>query len=169
MSRDALLIVAMVAWGLAAGLAYGAIQLWRFSEAYEAPVLYSGLCGAFAFVAAVVGGSCARAGIRRANDSGGDHAAGRDVMACPYCGQNAMTLWRKCILSPDTAVACASCGKKVGVPWGAITAAVPVALGIIAAVRLPVPWSIAGAVGGALGYVAIQRYLVPLLGRDVWR
>ena len=78
-----------------------------------------------------------------------------------------MTLWRKCILGPETAVACAKCGKKVGVPWGAIAAAIPVALGILAAVRLPVPWSIAGAVGGVLGYIVIQRYLVPMVKRDV--
>ena len=80
-----------------------------------------------------------------------------------------MALWRKCILGPETNVPCASCGKKVGVPWGAIAAAIPVALGIVAAIRLSVPWSIAALVVGVLGYVAIQRYFVPVVGRDVNR
>jgi len=77
-----------------------------------------------------------------------------------------MTLFRKCILSPDSVVACASCGRKVGVPWLAIAAAVPVALGIVAAIKLAVPWSIVGGVGGWILYVAIQRFVVPVVGRD---
>jgi len=77
-----------------------------------------------------------------------------------------MTLFRKCILSPDSVVACASCGRKVGVPWLAIGAAAPVALGIVAIIRLAVPWSIAGAVGGLVAYIGIQRFVVPVVGRD---
>ena len=77
-----------------------------------------------------------------------------------------MTLFRKCILSPDSVVACASCGRNVGVPWLAIGAAAPVALSIIAAIKLAVPWSIAGAVGGLIAYVGIQRFVVPVVGRD---
>ena len=68
MSRDALLIAGAVAWGIAAGLAYGAIQLFRFSEAQGALPLYSALAGVLAFVAAVVGVSCVRAGIRAPKD-----------------------------------------------------------------------------------------------------
>jgi DNA-directed RNA polymerase subunit RPC12/RpoP len=70
------------------------------------------------------------------------------LVRCPYCGQAAMKLWRKCILGPETAVPCANCGRRVSVPWGAIAAATPIALGIVAAVRLPAPWSVAGLVGG---------------------
>jgi hypothetical protein len=88
------------------------------------------------------------------------------VLTCFYCKQPAMTLFRKCILSPDSVVPCASCGRKVGVPWLAIGAAAPVALGIVAAIKLAVPWSIAGAVGGLVAYVAIQRFVVPVVGRD---
>ena len=47
-----------------------------------------------------------------------------------------MPFWRKCILSPDTTVACSNCKKKVSVPWAAVFAAVPIALGIVAAVSL---------------------------------
>jgi len=65
MSRgDALLLAGIVAWGIAAGLAYGAIQLLRFSQAPEAPVLYSVPAGVFAPLAAVEGRSCVREGIR---------------------------------------------------------------------------------------------------------
>ena len=77
-----------------------------------------------------------------------------------------MTLFRKCILSPDSVVACASCGRKVGAPWLAIAAAAPIALGIVAAIKLAVPWSIAGAVGGLVAYVGLQRFVVPVVGRD---
>ena len=77
-----------------------------------------------------------------------------------------MSLFRKCILSPDSVVARASCGRKVGVPWLAICAAAPVALGIVASIKLAVPWSIAGAIGGLVAYVGIQRFIVPVVGRD---
>jgi hypothetical protein len=87
-------------------------------------------------------------------------------MRCPYCGSVAMPWWRKCILGPESSVACASCGKKVSVPWAAVLAATPIALGIVAAVRLDAPWSIAGALGGVLAYVALQRWVVPLVGRE---
>jgi len=88
------------------------------------------------------------------------------VLTCPYCKQPALTLFRKCILSPDSVVACISCGRKVGVPWLAIGAAAPVALGIVAAIKLSVPWSITGAVVGLVAYVGIQRFVVPIVGRD---
>ena len=88
------------------------------------------------------------------------------MLTCPYCKQPAMTLFRKCILSPDSGVACASCGRKVGVSWLASGAAAPVALGIVAAIKLAVPWSVAGAIGGLVAYVGIQRFIVPLVGRD---
>ena len=77
-----------------------------------------------------------------------------------------MPLWRKCVLGPESSVACASCGKKVSVPWAAVIAATPIALGIVAAVRLDAPWSIAGAISGALAYVALQHWVVPLVGRE---
>jgi hypothetical protein len=77
-----------------------------------------------------------------------------------------MPLWRKCVLGPDTPIACAACGRAVGVPWIAVAAAIPIALGIVAAVRWPLPWSVAGLVAGLMLYVAIQRYAVPLVGRD---
>lgn len=88
------------------------------------------------------------------------------MMTCPSCGRVAMPLWRKCILGPETAVPCASCGRMVSVPGGAIAAAIPVALGLIAAVQLSLPWSVASALAGAVGYVAIQRYLVPIVDRS---
>jgi len=88
------------------------------------------------------------------------------VLTCPYCSGPSMTLLRKCVLGPDEAVPCASCGKRVGVPWGAVAAAVPVALGILAAIKLDAPWNVVGAFAGAGAYVAIQMWVVPLVGRD---
>jgi len=77
-----------------------------------------------------------------------------------------MTLLRKCFLGPEEAVPCKSCGKRVGLPWGAVTAAVPVALGILAAVKLHLPWNVVGAIAGVCAYVAIQMWIVPVLRRD---
>ena len=113
-------------------------------------------------------GHCVQVAIARSRWSGRCAWVARryPVLTCPYCKQLAMTLLRKCILSPDSVVVCASCGRKVGVPWLAIGAAVPVALGIVAAVKLAVPWSFAGAVGGLIAYVGIQRFVVPVVGRD---
>lgn len=88
------------------------------------------------------------------------------MKACPYCAQRAMSLIRKCFLSPDVSVSCASCGKRVGVPWGAVAAAAPVAVGIIAAIRLEAPWNAFGALAGVAVYVAIQQWLVPVQGRE---
>ena len=76
-----------------------------------------------------------------------------------------MPLWRKCILGPEAAVACSSCGRQVGVPWGAVAAAAPIALGIVAAVRLDAPWSVVGFIAGLTAYVALQRWIVPLVRR----
>ena len=54
----------------------------------------------------------------------------------------------------------------MGVSWLASGAAAPVALGIVAAIKLAVPWSVAGAIGGLVAYVGIQRFVVPVVGRD---
>ena len=61
---------------------------------------------------------------------------------------------------------CLSCQRKVGVPWGAVVAAVPVALGILGAVRLSAPWSIGSFVAGIVAYIALQHFVVPVVGRD---
>ena len=47
-----------------------------------------------------------------------------------------------------------------------MAAAVPVALGILAAVKLDAPWNVVGAIAGAGTYVAIQRWVVPVVGRE---
>ena len=77
-----------------------------------------------------------------------------------------MSIWRKCILGPEKAVACLSCGRMVGVPWGALAAAIPVALGIVATIKISLPWSIAAFFGSVLAYFFLQLYAVPVVGRD---
>ena len=56
--------------------------------------------------------------------------------------------------------------RKVGVPWLAVAAAVPIALGVVGAVRLSAPWSIVSLAVGILAYVVLQQFVVPLVGRD---
>ena len=87
-------------------------------------------------------------------------------MNCPYCGKRAMPLWRKCTLSPDQTMACVSCGRQVSVPWAAIGAAAFIAAGIVGAVRLPMIWAAASFATGIAAYVAAQRFVVPLAGRE---
>jgi hypothetical protein len=87
-------------------------------------------------------------------------------MICPYCHKPAMSIWRKCILGPEKAVACLCCGRSVGVPWGAVAAAIPLALGIVGGIKLHLPWSIAVFFGGVLAYFVLQLYIVPVVGRD---
>jgi len=88
------------------------------------------------------------------------------MVPCPYCNHPAMSIWRKCILAPEMAVRCSSCKRKVGVPWLAVAAAVPIALGVVGAVRLSAPWSIVSLAVGILAYVVLQQFVVPLVGRD---
>jgi len=88
------------------------------------------------------------------------------MVPCPYCNHPAMSIWRKCILGPEMAVLCLSCKRKVGVPWLAVVAAVPIALGVVGAVRLSAPWSIVSLAVGILAYVVLQQFVVPLVGRD---
>jgi hypothetical protein len=66
------------------------------------------------------------------------------------------------VLGPEATVACAACGRPVGVPWLASLAAIPVALGIVGAVQLPRPWGVACLLGGVGAYAALQRFVVPL-------
>jgi len=76
-----------------------------------------------------------------------------------------MSFWQKCVLSPDAGVACSSCGTELTVPWLAVLSAVPVALGLIAAIRLPLGFGIPSALLGLLVYGALQRWVVPLITR----
>ena len=77
-----------------------------------------------------------------------------------------MSIWQKCILGPEKSVPCKSCGRSVGVPFGAVAAAAPIALGIVGAVKLPTPWSVASFVGGLVVYLVLQQFVVPVVGRQ---
>ena len=84
---------------------------------------------------------------------------------CPLCSNRAMSFWRKCILSPDASVRCASCGGQLTVPWAAVLAAAALAVGILAAVRLHFPWNVVGAFAGVGTYLVLERIVVPLIPR----
>jgi ribosomal protein S27E len=88
------------------------------------------------------------------------------MLNCPYCRKPAISLLRKCVLSPDQSVACSSCGKALSVPWGAVAVAAPVALGIIGAINFEIPWNALAAFAGVIAYGILQRWVVPLEGRD---
>jgi hypothetical protein len=78
-----------------------------------------------------------------------------------------MPFGRKCILGPETSIPCVSCGKRIGIPWGAIAAAIPFAFGMVGALRLSFPWLILSGLGGIAAYLLIQWFFVPIVRRDV--
>ncbi len=44
---------------------------------------------------------------------------------CPHCGKQGISTLRKMFLGPAVPATCKACGKKVGVPYSAMLAAIP--------------------------------------------
>lgn len=90
------------------------------------------------------------------------------MLACPYCHQPAMTIWKKLTIGPRHSVACRSCGKKITVSKAAILAiVVPVTAGALMAYASPslTLGSVAILIGGAAA-VGLYILAVPIVGRD---
>lgn len=51
---------------------------------------------------------------------------------CPHCGKPGISIARKLFLGPALPATCKICGKKVGVPYSAMSAAVPFLVAIVA-------------------------------------
>ena len=89
------------------------------------------------------------------------------MLACPYCGQPAMTHLQKAMLGPARAVACKACGKRLSVHWASMLILLPFFAGGAAALALlPSAWAAAPLIVGAIAMFPIQAYLVPLVGRE---
>lgn len=50
---------------------------------------------------------------------------------CPHCGNPTISILRKMCLGPAIPTTCKACGKKVGVPYIAILAIIPLFLAIL--------------------------------------
>ena len=46
-------------------------------------------------------------------------------LECPHCGNAGISVLRKMCLGPAVPATCKACGKKVGVPYAAMLAAIP--------------------------------------------
>jgi hypothetical protein len=85
-------------------------------------------------------------------------------LACPYCGQTALSSMRKLALGPASLATCRGCGKKVSVARSALLAAVPFLAAILLA-RLADSWPLQALVvlvGWAL-LTFLHLVLVPLV------
>ena len=51
---------------------------------------------------------------------------------CPHCGEPGVSKMRKMFLGPAIPATCKACGKKVGVPYTAMLAALPFFIAIVA-------------------------------------
>jgi hypothetical protein len=89
------------------------------------------------------------------------------MVKCPYCGRDAMSLWRKSGLGPARFVNCQSCGKKVAAHWTVILAAIPAFLGGLTLMKSESLFhGIAAAAGGILIMGLLHTFLVPLVRSD---
>lgn len=85
---------------------------------------------------------------------------------CPHCGQPGISAIRKLSLGPAVPATCKACGKKVGVPYTAMLAAIPFLAAILgSAVVEPVALKIALWIGGFVVMTVIHMRWVPLVPR----
>lgn len=62
-----------------------------------------------------------------------EHAGNR----CPFCGQPALSAWRKLTLGPARSLPCRACGRRVGVAfWPAAAVLAPAVLFVALARRI---------------------------------
>jgi len=56
-----------------------------------------------------------------------------EKLECPNCHQQAISMWQKMCLGPGRAIPCPQCGSRLSVPYWAMLAVIPFAIGFIAA------------------------------------
>jgi hypothetical protein len=85
---------------------------------------------------------------------------------CPHCNRPGVSVARKLCLGPAIPATCASCGRRVGVPWSAVGAVVPF-LGAMAAAWFvgPIALKVLLAGAGAAVMTVIHMAWVPLVRR----
>lgn len=54
-------------------------------------------------------------------------------LKCPHCGELTISVFRKLCLGPAVPTTCKACGKKVGVPYSAVLAVLPLLAAYIGA------------------------------------
>lgn len=88
------------------------------------------------------------------------------MRTCPYCGQEAMSVFRKPSVGVLRRVKCQSCGKRVSVGVLSLFGLAALFLGSAAAIYLGLPLGLVAFVVGVIAMFVIHE-AVPLVGRDV--
>lgn len=86
------------------------------------------------------------------------------MYACPHCNQPGLSVLRRAWLGPALPATCASCGRKIGVPWTkSLIALLPFLLGVAAAaVASSVALSALSVLAGTAAMFALFFRFVPL-------
>ena len=84
-------------------------------------------------------------------------------LKCPHCGKPGISVMRKMWLGPAIPATCQACGKKVGVPYIAMLAAIPFVVAIVGAAFAD-PFALKAVlwVGGFLVMAILHMRWVPL-------
>ena len=85
---------------------------------------------------------------------------------CPHCGQPGISWLRKMCLGPPIPATCKACGRKVGVPYTAMVALVPLLIAI-AALSFVDSWAAKAVIwiAGVVAMSAIHMLWIPLQPR----
>lgn len=78
----------------------------------------------------------------------------KTLLDCPHCGNPGVSFLRKMYMGPAISAACRSCGKRVGVPYTAMLAIIP--LLVVGPVALAVESHALGAVLLIAGFTAMS-------------
>ena len=82
---------------------------------------------------------------------------------CPHCGEAGISIMRKMCLGPAVPATCKACSKKVGVPYTAMLAAIPLVAAIVGSALVePLVLKAALWISGFVVMAVIHMRWVPL-------
>jgi transcription elongation factor Elf1 len=88
------------------------------------------------------------------------------VLACPNCGKETISAWRKFSLGPAVSTRCKECGAKISVSWRSLIGLVPVLLSFFAASHLGNFWGALAVVAAFAFYGYYHQVYVPLVCKN---
>lgn len=88
------------------------------------------------------------------------------MLACPNCGKETISAWRKFSLGPATSTRCKACGAKISVSWRSLLGLMPLFLMFFIAHRLGNFWGTVATIAAFAFYIVYHQVFVPLVRRD---
>jgi hypothetical protein len=88
------------------------------------------------------------------------------VIACPNCGNETISAWRKFSLGPAISTRCKQCGAKVSVSWRSLLGLLPLLLSFFVATHLGNFWGVVAAVAAFAFYAVYHQFYVPLVRKS---